>query len=130
MRPTGRKGQDNGGKSSSFRPPKNQESFLTQDGWTRLIGDIFEESSDQLYGVSKRIDKLREFAGSCFEEENADKMSQEDYDVERRRWASELDYLSHGILAAIMDLFLLRKHILDARHHVEMAEIERSMDRI
>jgi hypothetical protein len=56
-------------------------------------------------------------------------MSEDEYDAERRRWASELDYLSHEIFAAITNLFLLRKEVSDARHHVEMAELERSTER-
>ncbi len=94
MRPTDRKGQGNGEQSSSRRTLKDLDSFLAQDPCRALIGSIFEESSDQLYGIFRRLDKLRAFALNCLEEQKSNKMSEDEYDAERRRWASELDYLT------------------------------------
>jgi hypothetical protein len=126
MPTTDRKGHGDRKNSSSFRTHKGQYSILTQDSWYSLIGDIFEESSDQLDDVSKKLGKLQDFLGSCRQEQKTDEMSEEEYDAERRRWASELDYLDHEIFAAITELFQLKREVVDARHRVQMAELERS----
>ncbi len=114
-------------RSSSFRRSNEPNSFLAQNPFNRLIGDIFELSADQLCNVLKRLNKLRAFSLNCGEEENSGKLSEEEYDAERLRWAQQLNHLNRELLAAISDLFLLRKEVLDARHHVEMAELERSV---
>jgi hypothetical protein len=59
-------------------------------------------------------------------EETSGKMSEDEYDVVRRRWASELDYLHHEIFCAITELFKLKMEVVDVRQLVQMAELERS----
>jgi len=94
-------------KLPSFRTRKGQDSIR------RLIGSIFEESSDQLDCVSKKLDKLQAFVGSCLEQEKADEMSEDEYDMERRRWASALDNFNQEISSAISELFQLQVWMQD-----------------
>ena len=76
-------------KSLSFRRCDDPTSFLTQNPFLRLIGGIFEESSDQLYDVLKRLDKLRAFSLDCIAEEKSGQMSEEEYDAERQRLSGQ-----------------------------------------
>ena len=95
-------------KSLSFRRCDDPTSFLTQNPFLRLIGGIFEEFSDQLYDVLKRLDKLRAFSLDCIAEEksgqdaratmgqgaqsferSSSRMSEEEYDAERQRLSGQ-----------------------------------------
>jgi hypothetical protein len=105
------------------------KSFLTQHPALSLIGDIFHEVCDQLYLVQKKLTKLRDFSGDSLENSNSRIMPTKEFDVERKRWLSDLNHLELELFSIITRLFLIRKEVLNARHHVEMAELERSVEK-
>jgi hypothetical protein len=104
-------------------------SFLVQNLATSLIGEVFQETSDQLYAILKKLTELRAFSLSSFETSNSGVMHTEEFDAERQRWLSALRHLDRELFNNITRLFLIRKQVLDAEHHVEMAELERSVEK-